>query len=142
MSPDLMEIVIFWCGVAHFGLCLGSLFIPRALNWKMHLSTLPVLMRQMFWTYAGYILGINLTFGVISVFGAGELLHHTFLARAVTLLIGIYWLTRLAVQFFYFDRSMAPKGFFFLVGEIFLIGLFLVFAVSYLASFLINIQWL
>ena len=37
MSRDLMEIVIFWCGVAHFGLCLGSLFIPRALNWKKRL---------------------------------------------------------------------------------------------------------
>jgi hypothetical protein len=142
MNIALMEKLIIWCGISHFALCLGSLYIPKALKWKTHLATLHPLLKQMFWTYAGYILAINLTFGIISVFGPAELLDGSFLAKAITLMIGIYWLTRIGIQFFYFDRSQAPKGFVFLLGEIALVGLFVLFTVTYLAAFLINIEWL
>jgi hypothetical protein len=142
MNAALMERMLILCGVSHFALCLGSLYIPKALNWKTHLASLHPLLKQMFWTYAGYILVINLCFGIISVWGSDELLNNSFLAKAITLLIGTYWLTRILIQFFYFDRSQAPKGFVFLLGEIALVGLFILFTAVYLAAFLINIGWL
>jgi hypothetical protein len=140
MNIELMEFAIFWCGIGHIVLCLGSLYIPKALNWQAHLAMLQPLLKQMFWTYAAYILVINLSFGIISVFGSDELLNRSFLAKGITLLIGIYWLTRIAIQFFYFDRSQAPKGLIFLLAEAALVGLFIVFTVTYLAAFLINIE--
>jgi hypothetical protein len=142
MSIELMESAIFCCGVGHFALCLGSLYVPKALKWEAHLDTLPPLLRQLFWTYAGYILAINLAFGLMSVFGSGEFLDQSFLARSITLLIGIYWLTRTAIQFFYFDRAQAPKGLIFLLAEVALVGLFIVFTATYLTAFLINMEWL
>lgn len=142
MKTEIMELGIFWCGIGHIALGIGSLYIPKALNWETHLAVLPPLLKQMFWTYAGYILVINLCFGVISVFGSHELLNQSFLAKAITLFIGIYWLTRVAIQFFYFDRTQAPKGLIFSLAELALVGLFTVFTFAYLAAFLINIAWI
>lgn len=129
-------------GIAHFVLCLGSLAVPKALQWKDHLSRLKPLLRQMFWTYAGYILVINFGFGVISIFGAGELLNHSFLAKSLTFFIGFYWLGRIVIQFFYFDRSDAPKGFIYTLGEIALVTLFFGFTIVYFAAFLFNNSWI
>ena len=142
MEAKLIELAIFCSGIGHFGLCLGSLFIPKALNWETQLSALSPLIRQMFWTYAGYILAINLSFGILSVFGSDEMINRSFLAKGITLLIGAYWLARVLIQFVYFDRSQAPKGAVFLLGEVALIALFVVFTVTYFVAFLINVEWL
>jgi len=128
--------------MGHFVLCVGSLFIPKALQWREHLKNLKTLLRQMFWTYAAYILLINFSFGILSVFGSYELLNHSFLARSITLIIGTYWLTRIGLQFFYFDKSEAPKGFLYTLGEIALIGLFGVFTITYLIAFSFNMGWI
>jgi len=142
MDARLIEFAIFYSGIGHFGLCLGSLAIPKALKWKSQLSALSPLIRQMFWTYAGYILIINLSFGILSVFGSDEMINHSFLAKGITLLIGMYWFVRVLIQFVYFDRAQAPKGTIFLLGEIALIALFVTFTITYLTAFLINIEWL
>ena len=142
MNTALVKAAIVGCGLFHFALCLGSLYIPKALDWKTHLSVLNPLLKQMFWTYSGYILVINLSFGVISVFGSNELVNHSFLAKAITLLIGVYWLVRIGIQFFYFDRSQAPKGFLYTAGEVALIGLFILFTITHLTACFINIGWI
>ena len=139
MEKALIHKLLFSSGIGHFVLCAGSMFIPAALNWNIHLKNLQPLLRQMFWTYAAYILVINFGFGFISVFGAEELLNGSFLARSLTLFISLYWLTRIGIQFFYFDKSHAPKGWMYTVGEIFLVGLFTAFTLIYLAAFYFNI---
>lgn len=141
MTPVILNVMIFWCGIGHVVLCLGSLGIPKTLKWKAHLATLPRLLRQMFWTYAGYILSINLFFGVISIFGSSELLNGSFVSGAITFFIGIYWLARVVIQFVYFDRSQAPEGIIFLVAEVMLVALFVIFTLVYLTSFAFNLKW-
>jgi hypothetical protein len=96
----------------------------------------------MFWTYAAYILVINLSFGIISVFGSQELLDHSFLAKSVTLFIALYWLTRIVIQFFYFDKTDTPKGILYTIGEIALISLFVIFTVTFSLAFLFNNSWI
>jgi hypothetical protein len=142
MDAILIQKLVFWCGIGHFMLCLGSLYVPKALAWSAHLANVRPLLRQMFWTYAAYILVINFGFGFLSVFATAELLNQTFLAKCLTLFIIIYWLARVAIQFFYFDRSDAPQGILYVIGEFALIGLFAIFALSYLLAFLFNGTWL
>lgn len=142
MTESFVQKLVFGCGIGHCALCFGSLYIPKALGWKKHLENLQPLLRQMFWTYAGYILVINLSFGIISLLGSEELLSGSFLAKSITLFIGIYWLTRIGIQFFYFDKSEAPKGFIYTIGEIMLVGLFAIFSFTYLTAFLFNNQWM
>ena len=118
-------------GFLQIALCVGSLAIPKLLNWKGELNKTSKIIAQMFWTYAGYILVINLAFGLISVFGANELLEKTFLSRSISVFIFLYWLARIIIQFFYFDTKSAPPGFIYKAGEIALVALFIFLTVVY-----------
>lgn len=111
-------------GYFQIALCAGSLFIPHLLNWKEELKPVHKIIRQMFWVYAVYIFTFNLSFGLISVIGAEELVSKSFLARAITVFIFLYWLGRLMIQFFILDTGQAPKGFIYSAGKI---GLTLMF---------------
>lgn len=142
MNIAFLKILVILCGIGHIGLSAASILIPRLLNWKKELAPLQPLMRQMFWTYAGYILVINFCFGVVSIWGADELLDHSFLARCLTLFISLYWLARVLIQFFYFDTSQAPKGWFYTAGEVGLVVLFVAFTLVYLAAFSHNMSWI
>ena len=59
MNVDFLKLLILMAGIGHIVLCAGSVLIPKALQWRQHLNTLQPLLRQMFWTYAAYILVIN-----------------------------------------------------------------------------------
>lgn len=139
---EFLPPLILLAGLGHIGLSLVSLAIPRMLNWKQELSSLQPLLRQMFWTYAGYILVINFCFGLVSIWGKAELLNHSFLAKSITLFIALYWLARVVIQFFYFDKTHAPKGWFFTLGEIGLVALFVGFTLIYSWAFLNNMGWI
>jgi hypothetical protein len=142
MKSKVLEELIFLAGWGHLTLCAGSLMIPRVLKWSFYLKNLQPLLRQMFWTYAAYILVINASFGIISICGSGELLNKSFLAASLTLFISVYWLGRIGIQFFYFDKTDAPKGVIFTLGEVALVGLFIIFAGVYGVAFLFNMQWI
>jgi hypothetical protein len=142
MNAELLKLLIIIAGAGHIALCFGSLLIPKVLQWKNHLSNLQPLLRQMFWTYAAYILVINFCFGIVSLAGTDELLNGSFLARSITFFVSVYWLTRIAIQFFYFDRTNAPKGAIYTLGEVALILLFAFFTIVYLLAFLFNNAWI
>lgn len=136
----ILKICIILSGIGHIGLSLVSLMIPKMLNWKEGLKDLKPLLRQMFWTYAGYILCINFCFGIVSILGAEELLNKSFLAKSVCLFIGLYWLARVFIQFLYFDKTDAPKGLIFTLGEIALVSMFVGFTLIYLIAFAYNFR--
>ncbi|MCC6723447.1 MAG: hypothetical protein IT258_02980 [Saprospiraceae bacterium] len=142
MELDFFKKLIELCGVGHIVLSFASLLIPRFLNWKNDLAALPILLRQMFWTYAAYILVINFCFGIVSIWGADDLLNGSFLAKCLSLFIGFYWFARVLIQFFYFDRKTAPKGLIYTLGEIGLVGLFIIFTLVYFTAFFKNIAWI
>ncbi len=118
-------------GLLQIGLCIGSLVIPKLLNWKGELSSVSKIIAQIFWTYAGYILVINLFFGIISFFGADAFLEKSFFSKSMSLFIFFYWLTRILIQFFYFDTKSAPQGFIYKLGEITLVSLFIFLTAVY-----------
>jgi hypothetical protein len=97
--------LLIMSGGGHIIMSLGSLAVPSLLDWKKHLDAAPPLLRQVFWTYSAYIKAVNIAFGVVSIVGARELLGPSVLARSVNLFIVLYWLGRLAVEFFYYDRT-------------------------------------
>ncbi|MGD1842853.1 MAG: hypothetical protein ACFB0B_18445 [Thermonemataceae bacterium] len=131
--------LIQFCGLAHIVLGLGSLAIPKLLDWSNAFKHTPLLIKQIFWTYAGYILFINLFFGVVSLLLTEEMLSGTGLAVALTLLISIYWIARLIIQFVYFDKSDLPEAFIYKFGEWALVILFVLFSVAYSYAFYLNL---
>jgi hypothetical protein len=111
-------------GIGQIGLFCASFMIPKILHWKEELAKLMPLTRQVYWTYAAYILTINLCFGVLSLFAPQWLLDKTPLAGAVCAFIATYWGARVIIQFTYYDRSAAPSGAIYKVAEFALVGLF------------------
>ena len=121
---ETLRTLIWVAGIGQLILVVGSLAIPRVLNWSEQLADLRPLIRQIFWTYAGYIWYTNLSFGIISTVAPESLIDGSFLAGAVTFYITLYWFVRIVVQFVYFDRSDAPQGKWVWFAEAALISLF------------------
>jgi Membrane bound O-acyl transferase family len=95
--------VIFIGGILHFGILLASAMVPRVLDWKGSLAKLDRLSRELIWVHGAFIVLVIVGFGTLSVCCAGDLTNGTRLARAVCLLIAVFWASRLAVQLFVFD---------------------------------------
>ncbi len=126
-----METAVIIAGIGQLAVALGSLAVPRVLGWREDLQSLQALTRQVFWTYAGYIWATNVSFGLISVLAPQSLLDGSTLANAVSGFIALYWLARIIIQFTYFDRSSAPSGPIYTLGEIALVGSFTLFTGIY-----------
>jgi hypothetical protein len=94
-------------GIAQLGIAGSSLLIPRLLGWRAETERLKPLTRQVFWTYASYILSFHVAFGLLSLLAPAALLDGSLLARLVCGFIAVYWLVRLTLQFVAFDRSVA-----------------------------------
>jgi hypothetical protein len=130
LSPP-PEWVIVAAGCSQIVLALGSLAIPVVLGWREQTAAMRPLIRQVFWTYAGYICASHLGFGLLSVGLPGALVDGTPLAAAVTGFIALWWIVRLVLQFVLLDRSDAPTGPAVRLAEFALVSLFVVLAVTY-----------
>ncbi len=133
-----IQIQVFIAGVAQIALAIGSLAIPKILNWRQELSKVQPFIKQMFWTYAAYILVINLCFGLISACAFRELTDGSKLAMMLTGFIAVYWVSRVLIQFLYFDRKNFPMGKWNNLGEVVLVTLFIFLSVVYSRAFYIN----
>lgn len=140
MGPLQINIksLILLAGLAQIVLVLGSFAIPKILNWRTELNKVQPLIKQIFWIYAAYILIINLCFGLISCFDANELINGSKLAMLITGFIAVYWISRLVIQFTYFDRAHFPTGKWNKLGEGLLVSLFIFLSIVYSAAFYLN----
>jgi hypothetical protein len=135
-APVYIQVLLQVAGLTQIMLAIGSLVIPRLLNWRIELLKTSKLIRQMFWTYAAYILVINLCFGLLSVFYYRELSDGSTLATLINGFIAAYWISRVAVQFLYFDRTAFPQGKFYLAGEVLLVLTFILLSGVYSYAFI------
>ena len=129
-----LEIFLMLAGIGQLVLGMASLAIPGQLGWRKQLEAVRPLTRQVFWTYALYILGTNMALGAVSLLGAGELLSGGLLAKAVCGFATAWWGGRVLIQFVYFDRSDAPQGLRFVLAEIALVTLFVFLTGTYAAA--------
>lgn len=123
--------LLYLGGIGHIFLALGSAFIPRVLQWPEKLASSHPQIRQMFWTYAGYIFGIHLFFGIISIVAASDLLSGSILAIGMHLFISLYWLIRIILQYTIYDKTDVPHHWKFSLGEFILIAGFSFFTLLY-----------
>ena len=130
--------LILLAGIGQLVLICASLAIPRVLKWKEDTAKLRPLTRQVFWTYAVYIWSINLAFGLVSL-RPDWLLDGSPLAACVTGLMAAYWIGRVLIQFFYFDRTDAPSGLHVKLAEVALVGLFVFLSLTYAGAVWFNL---
>jgi hypothetical protein len=134
MFKTTLPTLLVLAGIGQFLLSVASLAIPRVLNWRQELMSVSPLTRSLFWTYAGYTLGIHLCFAAISILAPHELAGGGVLATAVTGFIALYWGVRLVGQFAWYDRAIVGDRMLFRVAEIGLVALFATLTLIYSAA--------
>ena len=72
--------------------------MPIRLNWRTELSGLNRLVRQLYWTYGGYVVMAIIAFGVICLTCFEELASSSRLSRAISAYITLFWGVRLSLQ--------------------------------------------
>ena len=125
MFKTTLPLLIVLAGVGQLFLSIASMAIPKVLDWRRELTAVSPLTRSLFWTYAGYTLGIHLFFAAISIFAPHELTSGGVLATAITGFIALYWGVRLIGQFAWYDRTIVARDrMLFRVAEIAFVALF------------------
>jgi hypothetical protein len=135
-----LETLVRLAGLGQLALAAASTAIPSVLQWRRETAKLRPLLRQIFWVYAGYILGLHVAFGALSALAPAWLLDGSGLATAVTGFLATYWGVRLALQFLYLDRSDAPPGAVFRLAEAALVALFVFLTAVYGGAFAANLR--
>jgi hypothetical protein len=100
-----MKSLLLVGGLLHFVILIASALTPRVLDWRANLAALHPFLRRLFWVYGSFIVLVIVSFGALTLFHADELASAAPLARSICAVIAIFWLARLAVQFFVFDAK-------------------------------------
>lgn len=100
-------------------------------DWYNDVKQLKPLNQEIAKTYGRYIQGLNFGFGLIAILFTEELKNQTGLAVALTGLIAIYWVGKVATQIAYYPMYEIPKKWVFKVGGWGMNLLFTLFALLY-----------
>lgn len=124
--------IALWLGCAvHFGILGASFQVPTRLGWKEDFASLSGFNRKIFWTYGGFIVLSIIALGTLAGLLHSEMMRGDRAAVAVSVWIGIFWSTRVAVDLFYFKPDDWPRGRLFEIGHTFLTFAFVCLAVLF-----------
>ena len=98
-----LVLALQFAGVMHLGLIAAGVLMPRVVQVRKHVSSLPPFIHRLFWVYYMFIGLCLVSFGALSFFFASELASGTPLARAVCGFLAVFWIVRLLVATLVFD---------------------------------------
>jgi len=135
----LLKIGLLVAGCAQLLLCFVSFAIPRSLKWTERTADLVPFIKQMFFTYAVYILFAHFFFALTTLFLADELMADSKVGNALLAFMGTWWTGRIFCQFFYFDRTGIPDTKFNKVAEGILVLMFFGLVTVYWGTLIWNL---
>lgn len=136
-SPQhLFSLALWLAGAGHFCVLVASFQVPHRLGWKQDLAKLTPFNRKLMWVHGGFAVLTIVAFGILTLALHSEFLRGDRSALGLAVFIGIYWATRIIVDFTYYDHSDWPRGPGFVVGHILLTLLFACLACTYLFLFI------
>jgi len=103
-----MELHLKIAGILSVLLAILHIIFPRYFKWKAELVVLSDVNRQMMYVHAFFIALVVLLIGMLCLTSSAELTT-TSLGKKVSLGLGIFWTTRLVIQFFGYS-SVLWKG--------------------------------
>jgi hypothetical protein len=99
----LTIILLKLAAVLHMPLICAGAAMPNAVDLHTHLQPLPPFIRRLYWVYYGFIGLILASFGLLTWVYAEPMAAGAPIARALSLLMAVFWLARLCVAAFVFD---------------------------------------
>ena len=100
-----MEIQLKIIGILLIILASIHAFFPKYFNWKKDLSLLSLINRQLMYIHSFFIAFVILLIGILCLTSAEELIG-TSLGKKISLGIGLFWVTRLFIQFFGYSAKL------------------------------------
>ena len=101
-----MEIALSIAAAAQLAIAVLNLFLVRIMKWEEPVVRMPQLVREVFHVHAWFISITLVIFGVVTLRFAGELAAGTNdLGRWLAAGIGLFWLIRWVMQFFFYSSS-------------------------------------
>ena len=126
----IFSLGLWLSGAGHFCVLGASFQVPRRLHWREDLQKLTPFNRKLMWVYGAFTALTIVAFGTLTFVLHSEMLHGDRAALSLATFIGLYWASRIAVDFLYFDHADWPKGNGFIVGHFLLTLLFTCLAVT------------
>ena len=111
----------------------------KVFDWYTDVKQLKPLNQEIAKTYGRYIQGLNFAFGTIAILLTNELRNGTRLAIALTGLIAVYWVGKVATQIAYYPMYDIPKKAIFKYGGYGMNFLFVLFAIVFTVLFIQNL---
>ncbi len=130
-SIEVLKWAILACGLGHFLVLVATFQVPKKLNWHEEFSKLSRFNKKIFWTYGGYIVFCIVSFGIIDLINAKDLMDINPSSLAIALFISIFWTARVIVDFSYYKHTDWPPGDEFVVGHTCLTTLFCFLALTH-----------
>jgi hypothetical protein len=100
-----MKIQLEITGILLIVLSFLHILFPKRFKWKDELSVLSLINRQLFYVHTFFIALILFLIGILCVTSSNELIN-TSLGHKISLGLFIFWLVRLAFQFFVYSNKL------------------------------------
>jgi hypothetical protein len=102
---DVKE-ALYIAAAIQLGVAVLNLFLVRIMKWEEPVARMPQLVREVFHVHAWFISITLVIFGVVTIQFAGELAAgKNELGRWLVCGIGLFWLIRWVMQFFFYSSS-------------------------------------
>ncbi len=130
-----METHLKIIGILLTALALIHLAFPKYFNWNKELQSLSLINRQMMTIHTFFVALAVFLMGLLCLTSANELIE-TELGRKISLGLGLFWTTRLFIQFFGYSPNLWK-------GKPFETAMHLLFSLLwlYLSSIFVIIYW-
>ena len=100
-----MELHLKIIGILLIILATIHVIFPKYFNWKEQLKSLSLINRQLMYVHSFFIAFAILLIGVLCLTSSNDLVRTT-LGKQISLGLGIFWVTRLIIQFFGYSSKL------------------------------------
>ena len=106
MGTNWMIAAIWGAGFVHLGIIAANVPLPGRLRVRERLAGVPQFVRQIFYVHWIYIVIVLGLFAALCFGFAPELAGASRLGRFLSAFMAGFWLLRIVLQIFYYDREM------------------------------------
>jgi UDP-N-acetylmuramyl pentapeptide phosphotransferase/UDP-N-acetylglucosamine-1-phosphate transferase len=110
MNATWMIRAIWGAGLVHLGIIAANVPLPGRLRVRERLAGVPKFVRQIFYVHWIYIVLVLGLFAALSFGFAEDLAGASALGRFLSGFMAGFWLLRVALQIFYYDREVRREN--------------------------------
>lgn len=110
MNTTWMVRAIWGAGVVHLGIIAANIPLPGRLRVRERLAGVPKFVRQIFYVHWAYIVIVVGLFAGLCFGFADDLAGASVLGRFLSGFMAGFWLSRIALQIFYYDREVRREN--------------------------------